>query len=153
MGFVWQAITASGLAVLLPTVVAAIGVAQSASTSRHHYSIESTRSIKPSPHPLNRPTCRLLHRLPLHHPSLEAPTTEPNPSVPSGEDLNITFDIKQVEVEGNTIFQREIAALVKEYQGEKGKNATFETLLELRAVDYEAVYRQWVSDLWCLLAQ
>ena len=85
------------------------------------------------PTPSQSPTLPPVAPTPTPPRILNTPSTEPKPSVPSGEDLNITFDIKQVEVTGNTVFQREIDALIKEYEGEKGKQATFETLLELRA--------------------
>ncbi len=85
------------------------------------------------PTPSQTPTPPSVTPIPTSPLILEAPTPSPKPSVPSGEELDIKFDIKKVEVTGNTIFQREIDALIKEYEGEKGKQATFETLLELRA--------------------
>ena len=87
------------------------------------------------PTPSQSPNLPPVAPTPTPSPSLEtpAPSTSPEPSAPGGENLDTTFDIKKVEVTGNTIFQREIAALVKEYEGEKGRQATFETLLELRA--------------------
>lgn len=83
------------------------------------------------PKPSQSPGLPTTTPVPPRSPILEAPdpSTPPAPSVPSDE-RGEQFDIKQIEVTGNTIFQHEIAALVKDYEG---KRATFETLLELRA--------------------
>ncbi|PSB16633.1 ShlB/FhaC/HecB family hemolysin secretion/activation protein [Phormidesmis priestleyi ULC007] len=74
-----------------------------------------------SPSPLPPPTSTPPPRL-----TIPATPSPPEPSVSQGEQ----FFIKKVEVSGNTVLQREITALVKQYEGKK---ATFEDILNLRA--------------------
>jgi hemolysin activation/secretion protein len=61
-------------------------------------------------------------------PTLEVPPTAPSQGSP---DLRIRFPVKRIDVEGNTVLQQEIAALVAEY--EQRRELSFEELLELRS--------------------
>lgn len=116
----------ASLAVLLSR--AAIAVAQSIPPAG--VTVPSNAPIDQTiPTPSQSPNLPSVAPSPTPSPRLETPPTpvSPEPSVPSGE----RFLIRKIEIVGNpTVLQREIAALVKEYEG---KEATFEDLLNLRA--------------------
>lgn len=61
-------------------------------------------------------------------PTLQIPVPAAPPTLPN---LNRRFPVQQIEVEGSTVLQSEISALVQEYEA-KGE-LTFEDLLELRS--------------------
>ncbi|HEY9697848.1 MAG TPA: ShlB/FhaC/HecB family hemolysin secretion/activation protein [Trichocoleus sp.] len=61
-------------------------------------------------------------------PTLQTPLIPPPPAAP---DLNLRFPVQQIKVEGSTVLQPEISALVKDYEARD--ELSFEDLLELRS--------------------
>ena len=61
-------------------------------------------------------------------PTLQTPSTPPPQTAPN---LDLRFPVQRIDVEGSTVLQPEITALVREYEA-RG-NLTFEELLELRS--------------------